>query len=549
MKVKIKDKYSRYILSIGLIVKNEEKNLRSCLEALQPLMKAVSSELIIVDTGSEDKTVEIAQEYTDKVYFYEWNKDFAAARNYGLDRASGQWYMFVDADEQLVFPDELISFFNSKEPSKYNTAAITIHSFMDKEHTQYSDFMSTRMFRIGSGNRFIGRIHEVPLNMKPVKRLLKTRLDHTGYIYETLEDAKRKFERNNELLEVELEKKPDDLRLICLYSSSCPREKRREILEHGRELAKEQPEHYYFPEVYWKLSRILLQENAYEEIIELAEEYNSLTTKDHVGEIELVYNLTEAYYQQDRYKDQVAAAERYIKLCREYTDGSLIEQDNASTVCERIAPAVYHSIFPQMAGGLLNLGQYEEAFETLLKTDLNKLIDKDALLLEVFLKILGNTERYDWLIKIDEWVRSFELPSERNDIYIKNFANVYLQKVDTPDFSMELPESDSVFARLIRAGISAENMEWEEILIQLAEDETTADIYGVIALYYALKNQKNLSPLLRSVKRETIQKWNIRLAEQAEGLERFLILYPIEQAGKQEILVYSWLIDLESLLF
>ena len=168
-----------------------------------------------------------------------------------------------------------------------------------------------------------------------------------------MEDAKRKFERNNELLEVELEKKPDDLRLICLYSSSCPREKRREILEHGRELAKEQPEHYYFPEVYWKLSRILLQENAYEEIIELAEEYNSLTTKDHVGEIELVYNLTEAYYQQDRYKDQVAAAERYIKLCREYTDGSLIEQDNASTVCERIAPAVYHSIFPQMAGGLL----------------------------------------------------------------------------------------------------------------------------------------------------------------------------------------------------
>ena len=55
MKVRLSDRYNRYTLSIGMIVKNEEKNLRACLEALKPLREAVSSELIIVDTGSEDE--------------------------------------------------------------------------------------------------------------------------------------------------------------------------------------------------------------------------------------------------------------------------------------------------------------------------------------------------------------------------------------------------------------------------------------------------------------------------------------------------------------
>ena len=545
MKAKYKDKHSRYILSIGMIVKNEEKNLRSCLEALEPLREAVPSELIIVDTGSEDATVEIAQEYTDKVYFYEWNKDFAAARNYGLDRASGQWFMFIDADEQLASPDELISFFNSNELKKYNTASITIHSFLDKEHIQYSDFTSTRIFRVGNGNRFFGRIHEVPMNIKPAKKLLQTRLDHTGYIYETVEDMKRKSQRNNELLEVELEKNPDDLRWICLYAASCPREKRRELLEHGREIAKENPEHHYFPETYWKLSRILLQEGAYEEIVDLAEEYKALTTMDHVGEIELVYNLTEAYFQLNQYEAQLAAAERYIELYHRYIDGSLIESDTGSTVCERGSPKVFATIFPQIAGALLNLGRYEEAFETLLKTDLDLLVDKDSQLLVVFLKILGNSGRYDWLIKADEWVRSFELSDERTDVFVKNFVDVYLQKVDTPDFSMELPESDSVFANMIRAGAGDEASEWERMLLQLEEDEVKGERYGVIAFYYALKKQKSLSPLLHNMNRETIQKWNYRLAEQLSGLEKVLIQYPVKRE-EQDIFTRSWLIDLEN---
>ena len=80
-----------------MIVKNEEKNLSRCLSSLCDLM----DEVIIVDTGSTDRTKEIASQYTDLVYDFEWNQDFAAARNYAFSKASMEYIYTADADEVL----------------------------------------------------------------------------------------------------------------------------------------------------------------------------------------------------------------------------------------------------------------------------------------------------------------------------------------------------------------------------------------------------------------------------------------------------------------
>ncbi|HQF33746.1 MAG TPA: glycosyltransferase, partial [Petrotogaceae bacterium] len=61
------------LLSICMMVKNEERHLEECLQSLQPLVKELGAEIIVVDTGSTDSTVEIAKKYTDKLYFHEWN--------------------------------------------------------------------------------------------------------------------------------------------------------------------------------------------------------------------------------------------------------------------------------------------------------------------------------------------------------------------------------------------------------------------------------------------------------------------------------------------
>ncbi len=84
-------------ISVCMIVKNEEKNLAGCLDCL----KDVADEIIIVDTGSMDKTKEIAGQYTDKVYDFAWIDDFAAARNFAFSKATMDYIYSADADERL----------------------------------------------------------------------------------------------------------------------------------------------------------------------------------------------------------------------------------------------------------------------------------------------------------------------------------------------------------------------------------------------------------------------------------------------------------------
>lgn len=89
-------------LALAMIVKNEESVLARCLDSV----KDIVDELIIVDTGSTDKTVEIAKKYTDNVYHFKWINDFSAARNYAFDQATTDYIMWLDADD-IVPADEL----------------------------------------------------------------------------------------------------------------------------------------------------------------------------------------------------------------------------------------------------------------------------------------------------------------------------------------------------------------------------------------------------------------------------------------------------------
>lgn len=198
------------LLSIGMIVKNEEKYLESCLTALKPILDNVDSELVIADTGSTDNTVEIAKRFTDKVYYFEWINDFSAARNFTMEKSSGEWFMFIDADEIMQSCDEIINFFRSGEYNSYGCAAYNVHSFTDEEDmTQYTDAFAMRLAKKFSDVRFKNAVHEAfdPL-YGPVKFLTST-VFHYGYSYnkngKTTEQAYEKSKRNLELLLKSLE--------------------------------------------------------------------------------------------------------------------------------------------------------------------------------------------------------------------------------------------------------------------------------------------------------------------------------------------------------
>ena len=87
-------------LSACVIVKNEEKNLPQWLS----YANAAADERIVVDTGSTDRTVELARAAGAQVYSFPWQENFAAAKNFAIEQATGDWIAFLDADE--YFPPE-----------------------------------------------------------------------------------------------------------------------------------------------------------------------------------------------------------------------------------------------------------------------------------------------------------------------------------------------------------------------------------------------------------------------------------------------------------
>ena len=88
------------ILSVAIITHNEEANIGRTLASVQPLVSDGKGEIIIVDSGSTDRTVEIAKSFSAKVFVEEW-KGYAAQKNSAIDTASGEWILLLDADEEV----------------------------------------------------------------------------------------------------------------------------------------------------------------------------------------------------------------------------------------------------------------------------------------------------------------------------------------------------------------------------------------------------------------------------------------------------------------
>ena len=96
-------------ISVCLIVKNEEDVIGRCLESV----KGFADEIIVVDTGSSDKTKEFVSKFTDKLYDFEWIDDFSAARNYAFSKAKCDYLFWLDADD-VVLPEDVVKINNLK---------------------------------------------------------------------------------------------------------------------------------------------------------------------------------------------------------------------------------------------------------------------------------------------------------------------------------------------------------------------------------------------------------------------------------------------------
>jgi len=202
----------RHRLSVCLIVKNEEKFLAQCLKSVRGL----ATQIIVVDTGSTDRTVEIAREFGAEIYSFAWSDDFAAARNAALEPATGDWVLMLDADEELPPVQHAALLADLKKSS-------TLAHRLPLVNAGQNDGRSfvPRLFRNAPGVYYLGRIHEqvFPSLLPHCKNWgLKTALGtaeilHHGYTREMVRD-RNKIERNLNLLRLAIEENSADVNLV-----------------------------------------------------------------------------------------------------------------------------------------------------------------------------------------------------------------------------------------------------------------------------------------------------------------------------------------------
>lgn len=193
--------------SVGasLIVKNESANIRECLESIKE-----ADEIVILDTGSTDNTVEICREYTDKVFTdYKWNDDFSEARNESLSRCDADYVIIIDADEKLITPIKQIKkLVNEYWFRKHFGIFFTVHM-------AYEIFESPRVFKNVPEIYYINPAHNVPTWRGDADQLVQ-RMYRSTFVIESGYSEAHKLDpdRTLRILQKTLAKDPNDTRAM-----------------------------------------------------------------------------------------------------------------------------------------------------------------------------------------------------------------------------------------------------------------------------------------------------------------------------------------------
>ncbi|MCI8358437.1 MAG: glycosyltransferase [Lachnospiraceae bacterium] len=206
-------------ISVCIIAKNEEKRIEKCLASIKPY----GFEIVVVDTGSTDRTREIAGKYADQVLDFAWCDDFSAARNFSLRAASNNWIFMLDCDEYIKTIDvEELNYFrkhlSDSVGSVFRENIVTENGVAVINNTDNTErFFDRRLYH------YTGMIHEqlTPKHGGEISAyLLKTTILHTGYDM-TKEEQTAKYQRNFTLLKKQLETDPENPYLYYQLGKSC----------------------------------------------------------------------------------------------------------------------------------------------------------------------------------------------------------------------------------------------------------------------------------------------------------------------------------------
>lgn len=286
-------------LSVCIISKNEEKHIEKCLKSVIDL----ADEIVLVDTGSDDRTVEIANSFGIKVLHHTWNNDFSAARNVSIDNATGDWILFLDCDEEMPLEEGLKLKNLIQEENTYEAYYLRLVNIIGG--TQVSDAIVLRAFKNEPEYRFKGKMHEQIINsIQDIHGLdcigaTPIQIYHYGYDPEFF-DTEKKSKRNLDILLSYDEKDKDG---------------------------------YY----YYVLGNEYARADDYEEALRI---YNLSLARTNAKMFNYIYypylatNIIKIYYVQKRYVDAIKAIDKFRETLPNFKDMYFIECLSYIEICK-----------------------------------------------------------------------------------------------------------------------------------------------------------------------------------------------------------------------
>ncbi len=299
-----------------MIVKNEERLLKGCLASV---IKEVD-EIILVDTGSEDNTLNIAKSFGDKVkiFHFTWNNNFSDARNFSLSKASGKWILYLDADERLNtmgLKNILKQLAKNPKVDAY-VCQIRNLSMQNNGFFKNSIGYAVRFFRYMPGILFEGAVHEqiIPSLKRQNARIVGAPfiIDHLGYHLDQ-KSWQKKLERNLKISLEEIKRNPDDAlqlyHLAITWYLMGNKSEALKTLEKAIRNLKDIKNYQISCGILNLKAKIFLEDGQYEKAIQIANK--SLEILEEQNSAYLIKGS--ALYCLNRYKEAIPYVEKSLK--------------------------------------------------------------------------------------------------------------------------------------------------------------------------------------------------------------------------------------------
>ncbi len=508
-------------LSICMMVKNEEKNLERCLKSQHPLREALDSELIIIDTGSTDSTVQIAERFTEQVYLHPWDNDFSGMRNKSISYAKGDWILIIDADEEILDAAAMINFLTSEDSKLYGSAGVTVISpVFEESQSVKSVFVQCRLFKNDGCFRYEGTVHNQP-KFKGETITLETSFMHYGYIATDKELMDRKFLRTSTLLKSELEKDPQNVYYRFQLSTSYKMHgdivpALSEILLAYDQMRKQKLNPRANLNIYYQLVICLIDNERYEAAEQKCIEGLQIE-KDH---IDLYYYLAAIEAKFGKNELAIKDYETYLKLVADY-DNLAARKDCAFYTLGRV-----EEVQLKLAGLYLKKGNHARSLANLehvtAKEFAPNVIDARVKLLIAWDKL---TELKEFFLQTVAAGNPFSsiifdaLETQKNT----------LEQDARPDFLRLFSNGSSEYERLnsIRLAFSAGNaaiLDQLDSFVQEANLNACGSFFADV-LYYALRLNGPLGKMFRNVSEDKLNDFFNYLRQEYKDLDEHVERY------------------------